>query len=33
VIQEEPIDQDNHTIDATAYCVQMMFTEGIINNI
>ena len=33
VIQEEPIDQDNHTIDAAAYCVQMMFNEGIINNL
>lgn len=29
--QEEPIDQDNHTIDATAYGVQFMFNEGIIN--
>jgi phage terminase large subunit len=33
VIQEEPIDQDNHTIDAIAYCCQYMFNEGIIRNI
>jgi phage terminase large subunit len=33
VIQEKPIDQDNHTIDAIAYCVQNLFNIGIINNI
>lgn len=33
VIQEKPIDQDNHTIDAIAYCVQNMFNIGIIKNI
>lgn len=33
VIQEKPIDQDNHTIDATAYCVQKMFDMGVIKNI
>lgn len=33
VTLEQPIDQDNHTIDAIAYCVQYMFTEGIIKNI
>lgn len=30
---EKPIDQDNHTIDAIAYCVQFMFEDGIIKNI
>ena len=33
VIQEKPIDQDNHTIDAIAYGVQSMFNMGIIKNI
>jgi len=33
VIQEQPIDQDNHTIDASAYVVQYMFSEGIIKHI
>lgn len=33
VIQEKPIDQDNHTIDAIAYGVSYMFSEGIIKNI
>jgi phage terminase large subunit len=33
VIQEEPVDQDNHTIDAIVYCVQMLFNEGIIKHI
>jgi phage terminase large subunit len=33
VIQEKPIDQDNHTIDAIAYGVQSMFNIGIIKNI
>jgi phage terminase large subunit len=33
VIQEEPIDQDNHTIDAAAYIVQKLFQDGIINRI
>lgn len=31
--EEEPIDQDNHTIDAIAYGVQQMFTMGIIKNL
>jgi phage terminase large subunit len=30
---EVPIDQDNHLIDAIAYCVQKMFQLGIIKNI
>jgi len=33
VIQEQPVDQDNHLIDAIAYGVQMLFNEGVINNI
>lgn len=33
VIQEQPIDQDNHTIDAIAYCVQSMFNYGVIKNL
>jgi phage terminase large subunit len=33
VVQEEPEDQDNHTIDAIAYCVQKLFSMGIIKNI
>lgn len=33
VIQEEPLDQDNHTIDAIAYCVQKLFDNGVIKNI
>ena len=33
VVQEEPIDQDNHTIDAIAYCCQYMFDEGVIKTI
>lgn len=33
VIQEEPVDQDNHTIDAIAYCVSRMFADGIIKNV
>jgi len=33
VVQEEPEDQDNHTLDAIAYCVQKMFALGIIKNI
>jgi phage terminase large subunit len=32
-IQEEPVDQDNHTIDSIAYPVQYMFNEGIIKNV
>lgn len=30
---EKPVDQDNHTIDAIAYCVQNLFNMGIIKNI
>lgn len=33
VIQEEPVDQDNHTIDAIAYCVSRMFADGVIKNV
>lgn len=33
VQQEEPVDQDNHLIDAIAYGVSFMFKEGIIKNI
>jgi hypothetical protein len=33
VQQEEPIDQDNHTIDAIAYCVQRLFSDGVIKHI
>jgi len=33
VVQEEPIDQDNHTIDAIAYVVQKMFDLGIIRKV
>lgn len=33
VMQEEPIDQDNHTIDAITYGVEFMFKEGIIKNL
>jgi len=33
VIQEEPVDQDNHTIDAATYGVEFMFKEGIIKNL
>ena len=33
VVQEMPIDQDNHTIDAIAYIVQKLFEIGVINNI
>ena len=33
VIQEEPIDQNNHTIDAIAYACQFMFNEGIIRKV
>jgi len=33
VIQEEPIDQDNHLIDSTAYCVQKLFDFGVIKKI
>jgi phage terminase large subunit len=33
VMQEEPVDQDNHTIDAIAYCSQFLFNEGVIKNI
>jgi phage terminase large subunit len=33
VIQEEPIDQDNHTIDAIAYAVQKLFDLEVIKNI
>lgn len=33
VQQEEPIDQDNHTIDAIAYCVQKLFDLGVIKSI
>jgi len=33
VVQEEPIDQDNHTIDAVAYVVQKMFDFGVIKKI
>lgn len=32
-IQEEPTDQNNHTIDAIAYAVQQMFGDGIIKNV
>jgi len=32
-IIEEPVDQDNHTIDATIYGVQHLFAQGIIRNI
>jgi len=32
-LQEKPIDQDNHTIDAIAYATQKMFEMGIIKNI
>lgn len=32
-LQEKPIDQDNHTIDAIAYIVQKLFDLGIIKNI
>jgi len=33
VITDYPIDADNHTLDAIAYCVQKLFKEGIIKNI
>ena len=33
VQQEDPIDQDNHTIDAIAYVVQKMFDSGIIRKV
>lgn len=33
VVQEEPEDQDNHLCDAIAYCVQKMFSLGIIKKI
>lgn len=33
VLLETPIDQDNHTIDAIAYCVQMLFSQEIIKNV
>lgn len=33
VQQEDPIDQDNHTIDAIAYVVQKMFDLGIIRKV
>lgn len=33
VQQEEPVDQDNHTIDAIAYCVQKMFDLGVIKSV
>ena len=33
VLQEEPTDQNNHTIDAIAYAVQQMFNDGIIKNV
>jgi phage terminase large subunit len=33
VIQEEPIDSDNHLIDATAYGVAKLFEMGIIKNV
>lgn len=33
VIIEKPIDQDNHTIDASSYGVQYMFKEGVIKNV
>ena len=32
VVLEEPIDKDNHTIDAIAYCRQKMFELGLIRN-
>lgn len=32
-LTEKPIDQDNHTIDAIAYCVQKLFSEGIIKHL
>jgi phage terminase large subunit len=33
VVQEEPVDQDNHTIDASAYLVQKLFDLGVIKKI
>lgn len=33
VLQEKPIDQDNHTMDAIAYMVNKMFEIGVIKNI
>ena len=33
VMQEEPVDQDNHTIDASAYIVSKMFADGVINSV
>lgn len=33
VLTEKPVDQDNHTIDASSYGVQYMFSQGIIKNI
>jgi phage terminase large subunit len=33
VLQEKPIDQDNHTMDAIAYMVDKMFEIGVIKNI
>lgn len=33
VTQEEPVDQDNHTLDAITYCVQKLFEKGIIKNL
>lgn len=33
VLQEEPVDQDNHTIDAIAYLVQKLFDIGVIKRI
>jgi len=33
VIQEEPVDQDNHHIDEIAYVVQKLFDLGVIKNI
>jgi len=33
VLQEKPVDQDNHTIDAIAYMVNKLFEIGVIKNI
>jgi len=33
VVQEEPVDQDNHTIDASAYLVQKLFDLGVIKKL
>jgi phage terminase large subunit len=33
VVQEEPIEQDNHSIDAIVYVVQKLFAEGVIKHL